>query len=180
MRAGVLRRISAGLSWLEEGLVCLFLAAMLLLFCTQIFLRVFFTSGIVWADPLLRYLVLWTGMMGAVVATRRGKHIAIDVVSHLLPKRVMLWLYVVLDIFSVAVSAVLTYASALFVRNEATFGGVQSLLGLDSWQLNLIFPVAFGLITLRFLVNCWQSLRRALTGAHHELEPVLTKHHADS
>jgi TRAP-type C4-dicarboxylate transport system permease small subunit len=44
------------LTWTEEAFLCLLLVAMILLACVQIFLRTFYSSGILWADPLLRYM----------------------------------------------------------------------------------------------------------------------------
>ncbi|TNF86538.1 MAG: TRAP transporter small permease subunit, partial [Gammaproteobacteria bacterium] len=65
----------------EDALLVILLTAMIVLACTQILLRNFFDSGIVWIDPLLRVMVLWIGLVGATVATRHNKHIRIDLLS---------------------------------------------------------------------------------------------------
>ena len=56
----------------EDALLVILLTAMIVLACTQILLRNFFDSGIVWIDPLLRVMVLWLGLVGATVATRHN------------------------------------------------------------------------------------------------------------
>ena len=53
--------ILRSISWIEETFLCLLLFSMILLACVQIFLRFFFSGGFAWADPLLRYMVLWAG-----------------------------------------------------------------------------------------------------------------------
>ena len=53
----------------EEKMLCLLLAAMIVLACLQIFLRTAVSGGLLWIDPLLRYLVLWSGLLGAVAAS---------------------------------------------------------------------------------------------------------------
>jgi len=136
---------------LIDSLLCLLLVAMIILACLQIGLRTFFSGGILWADPMLRYLVLWCGMLGAVVATREKKHIGIDVLGYLAPVQIKVWIELVIDLFSSLVAAVLTWAAVIFVRNELLFGG-PSLLNVPSWIWNLIFPVAFALITIHFLL----------------------------
>ncbi len=136
---------------LIDSLLCLLLVAMIILACLQIGLRTFFSGGILWADPMLRYLVLWCGMLGAVVATREKKHIGIDVLGYLVPVQIKVWIELVIDLFSSLVAAVLTWAAVIFVRNELLFGG-PSLLNVPSWIWNLIFPVAFALITIHFLL----------------------------
>lgn len=137
------------LQQLEDVFLCLLLISMILLASVQIILRSFFSGGLLWADPLLRYMVLWSGMFGAAVATRTGKHIALDVVSYLVPANRKAWLHLLIHVFSVFVSAALTWAAISFVRNEAEFGGT-SLLSVPSWGWNLVFPLAFALITFRF------------------------------
>ncbi|MDW7772296.1 MAG: TRAP transporter small permease [Desulfobulbaceae bacterium] len=138
-------------TWLPDGLLCLLLAAMIGLACIQIFLRTFFSGGFLWADPLLRYLVLWSGMLGAVVATREGRHISIDVVTYLAPERLRKWISLIVNLFSCAVAGILTLAAITFVGNELQYSnGV--LLHIPFWAWNLIFPAAFGLITLHFFI----------------------------
>jgi TRAP-type C4-dicarboxylate transport system permease small subunit len=127
------------------------LVAMIVLACLQIGLRTFSSGGLLWADPILRYLVLWCGMLGAVVATREKKHIGIDVLGYLAPPHIKVWIDLVIDAFSSLVVAILTWASVIFVQNERLFGG-PSVLDVPSWIWNLIFPMAFGLITIHFLL----------------------------
>jgi len=145
------------ISWTEETFLCLLLSAMIILACMQIFFRFFFAGGFAWADPLLRYLVLWAGLFGAVVATKRGKHISIDILSHLLPATFKPWLQAGLNLFSAGICIVLTYAAVNFVRDEALYGG-RGLLHIPSWGLNLAFPIAFGFISLRFLILTLNNL----------------------
>jgi TRAP-type C4-dicarboxylate transport system permease small subunit len=137
-------------SWTEEALLCLVLLAMILLACTQIFLRTFYSSGILWADPLLRYMVIWAGLLGAGVATKQAKHISIDIISHIVPEMLIPWMRFLLNIFSAIVCFILTYAAIKFVRDEALYGG-RGVLDIPSWGLNLIYPLAFGIIAFRFL-----------------------------
>jgi TRAP-type C4-dicarboxylate transport system permease small subunit len=156
--AGVFRIFFTLLNRLEELFLCLLLLTMIGLACTQIILRDFFASGFVWADPLLRYLVIWVGLFGADIATRKKKHIAIDIISYLIPPQYEAWLLALIHLFSATVCMVITYAAVIFIQNEAAFGGGREILGVPSWGMNFAFPVAFGLISLRFLILCVTEL----------------------
>ena len=145
------------LAWLEEAFLCVLLSGMIILACVQIFLRFFLSSGFVWADPLLRYMVLWAGLFGAAVATKQGKHITIDIISHMLPEQYQSWLQALLNLFATGVCSILTYAAVIFVRDEAAYGG-RALLDIPSWGLNLVFPLAFGIISFRFLILTLNNL----------------------
>ena len=71
---------------IEDGLLVIILSSMIILAVYQIIARNLFSEGVVWIDPLLRTLVLWVGLSGAVVATRTDNHIRIDVFAKYLPK----------------------------------------------------------------------------------------------
>lgn len=153
--------ILRSISWIEETFLCFLLTSMILLACVQIFLRFFFSSGIVWADPLLRYMVIWVGLFGASVATKRSKHISIDIISHLVPEKFLPWLHAFINFFSASVCIGLTYAAVIFVRDEAFYGG-RGILGIPSWGLNLAYPIAFGIITGRFLILSCKDLGKII------------------
>jgi len=145
------------ISWTEMAFLCLLLFSMILLACVQIFLRFFYSSGILWADPLLRYMVIWVGLFGAAVATKQSQHISIDIISHLVPEKFLPWLHWFINFFSASVCIVLTYAAIIFVRDEAFYGG-RGILDIPSWWLNLAYPIAFGIIASRFLILAVKDL----------------------
>ena len=146
----------------EETVLSLFLTVMILLTCVQIILRTFFSSGLLWADPFLRYLVLWTGFLGAAMATSEGKHIAMDVIGYLLPQSMQSWLRIATNLFSAVVAGFLTWSAYLFIQSEIQFGN-GSLLGIPSWVWGLIFPLAFALISIRFVMAAWGTARAVVT-----------------
>lgn len=137
---------------LEEVLLSILLTVMILLACYQIGLRWFTSGGLAWIDPLLRYLVLWSGLLGAVLATARDNHIALDAIGYLLQRRLKLWVHLLTDGFCVIVSVFLFRATLLFIKSEIEYGG-PGLFGLDTWLWFLIFPIAFGLILLHFSID---------------------------
>jgi TRAP-type C4-dicarboxylate transport system permease small subunit len=153
--------ISSILSRTEEAFLCLLLFSMILLACAQIFLRIFYSSGIVWADPLLRYMVIWVGLFGAAVATKQSNHISIDIISHLVPEKFLVWLHGLINFFSACVCIILTYAAVIFVRDEAFYGG-RGILDIPSWWLNLAYPIAFGIIGGRFLILACKDLGKII------------------
>lgn len=136
---------------IEEKLLCLMLAAMIILSCLQILLRSVYSSGLLWIDPLLRYLVLWCGLVGAVSATSQGKHIALDLTGNRLPPAIEPWLTLLVHFFCTLAASGLTWAGWLFLRGEIEGGG-QGPLALPLWFWNGIFPLAFGLIAMKYLL----------------------------
>ncbi len=148
----------------ERLLLCLLLTAMILFACLQIVLRTFFESGLLFIDPLLRYLVLWCGLIGAVSGTGQGKHIALDITGDHLPKKLQPWITLVTYLFSSLAAGGLTWAAWRFLAGEIDFGG-PGPLSLPLWFWKGIFPVAFGLITLKYLLLFFMQLRAVCTSS---------------
>jgi TRAP-type C4-dicarboxylate transport system permease small subunit len=149
---------------LEDGLLALILGLIVLIAPLQIFLRNFFGTGIGWGDPLLRVLVLWVGMLGALAATRGRRQISIDVLSQLVGERAQSGVGVVTSFFTSVVCAVVAYHSARFVASEMEYG-TSAFAGVPAWACELVIPVAFGLIALRYALYAIGDLRAVIAGS---------------
>ncbi len=136
----------------EELLLCAILLLLVVLACLQIVLRLFFDSGLIWADPLLRYLTLWGGMLGAVLAVSQEKHISLDILNNFIGKQLRKYLKIINWSFCTIVCGFLSYASWRFIQDEFAFGG-SAILTIPSWVWNLIFPLGFGIMMLRYFVG---------------------------
>jgi TRAP-type C4-dicarboxylate transport system permease small subunit len=154
---------------LEDGLLALILGIMVLLAPLQIFLRNFFNEGITWGDPLLRVLVLWVGMLGALAATRGRRQISIDVLSHVVGTRVRAGVGVVTSLFTAAVSGLVAYHSARFVLSEYEYE-TTAFAGVPAWTCEIVIPLAFGLIALRYALYGVGDVRDFLAGAPAEAD----------
>lgn len=146
--------------WLE-GVLALLLGALLLLACTQIILRSGANTTLLWIDPMLRYLVLWSGFVGAILASLQGKHIAIDMSSLLLPKKYRGILAFAVSTVSALTCYGLLWASWLFIISEKEYGGA-GLLGVASWIWNLIFPITFAAMSIIYTLEILATLLRPL------------------
>lgn len=154
MRSGPLPRAAeparGALQKLEEMVLALMLGAMIVLAALQIVLRSLLGTGIAWADPLLRVLVLWVGLLGAVAASREGRHISVDVLSRILPRRARAGVGCATSLFSAALAGIIAYHGVRFVASEFRFESV-AFSGTPAWALESVIPFAFSAIALRYL-----------------------------
>ena len=146
---------------LEEGVLVLLVGSLLVLAFAQILLRNFLGITWLWGDPLVRHLVLWSSFLGALIATRLDRHIRIDAVLRLLPRRPRLVAAALGDAIAAAVCLILTPLAARFVIDEHDYGG-DAFLGLPRWTLQLVFPIVFGGMGLRFAGRAVTGIRSAL------------------
>jgi len=152
-----LKQWNETLGRVEKFLIVVMLSGMILVAFLQIVLRNAFSTGISWGDPLVRYLVLWVGFIGASLATKEEKHITLEVFSRWFSANRAFYLKLVSQLVSAVICGLLTFAGWTFVQNEAQMGGV-ALLKIPIWILQMIIPITFGLMTLRFLINFTAAL----------------------
>ena len=144
---------------IEDALLVLLLSIMILLATTQILLRNFFDLGFVWADPLLRVMVLWLGMIGATVATRDNKHIRIDLLSRFFRRNTHRLIQSVIGQFSAWICLTIGWYGMLWIQLDYA-DGVTAVAGIPAWMLEIIVPISFALIGLRYFVMSvnWMQL----------------------
>ena len=137
----------------EDGVVTLAALGVIVLPLAEVVLRRLFGTGIPGAAPFTSHLTLVVGLIGAAIAAREGKLLALAT-GTLLPEG---WLRDVAKVISALVGSMVATVLAL--------GGVRLLqvhreaakpiaLGIPVWVVDLAFPIAFGLIALRLV---WQS-----------------------
>lgn len=142
---------------LEDLIVVSILTGMILLAAGQILLRNFFDVGFIWTDELLRILVLWIALAGAVAASRADKQINIAILDRFLPRKLATLSKLIVHLFTMAVCGLITAVSVQFVQTSRDYGDV--LLGqVPAWLLQLALPMGFGLLTWRYAVFSVQGL----------------------
>jgi TRAP-type transport system small permease protein len=147
----------------EEMFLVALMVVLILLSSAQIALRNLFAVTLPWADPLIRHLVLWSGFVGALIATRFDKHIHIDSLLRPLLPRPRALVQALTGLFSALVCILMTWVSLQFVAAEKSYGH-GSLLGIPTWGLQLVFPLAYGLLALRFLCQSAHRLHQSVRG----------------
>jgi TRAP-type C4-dicarboxylate transport system permease small subunit len=157
----ILQRALEFLRRIEDWLLAILVLILVVLAGGQIVMRDFFHTGISWADPLMRQLVLWTGMLGALAAVRDEKHIALDVLQRFLSPLVQKIARILTFGFAAAICAALAWFSYKMLSVDyASASPSSAFASPPAWIPEIILPTAFGLMSLRF------ALRAFLPPAH--------------
>jgi TRAP-type C4-dicarboxylate transport system permease small subunit len=162
----IVDRLDSKISKIETALITILLTLMILMAFSQIVLRNFFATGIDWGDALVRYLVVWVAFIGAAIATREGKHITIDLLSRWLTGTGSIAIQALACFFSAVICGLLTLAAIRFIWFEAQMGGT-AFFKLPIWVPELIMPVTFGLMTLRFTIGMFKEIRTMIHQGDH-------------
>ncbi len=153
----ILHVIDQSLYHTENVLIFAIIVMMVVLSFLQVILRNFFNTGLLWADIFLRHLVLWVGFIGASLATRNDRHINIDLLSRLVSKRYLIPIKIITQLFAIVVVIILARASYLFVMSEKEAGAIV-FSNIPAWYIQIILPIGFSLIVIRFLLKILEEL----------------------
>ncbi|HSK09082.1 MAG TPA: TRAP transporter large permease subunit [Vicinamibacterales bacterium] len=148
------------------GVLCLL--AMVALPLVEIVGRPLLGIGVPGSVGLVQHLTMWVAFVGAMIASRQRRHLALATASFL-PARVRPVADVVASAATATVGAVLAWTSAQMVYSERL--SVQTLTGnLPIWAVQTIIPIGFGVVALR----AWWQAGRPLVAEGQEAPPSLS------
>lgn len=151
-----IQRILTALHHLEDGILVSLLLTMIVLAFTQIALRNGFDTGLSWGDTLLRVMVLWIALLGAMVATRQRQHINIDVVSRFLPVMAQRVTQVASSLFAALICAILAKYTFNFVQMEYDSPSI-AFANVPTWLCESIMPISFCIMSVRYFLFAVQD-----------------------
>ena len=152
----IMQRLDAAGRFIENAFLVGLLGTMMLLSVAQIIAREFFDTGFFWAGEFIRILVLWLAMVGAVAACRENRHIRVDAISHWLSETLVKVVRLAVDLFAALVCAVIAWQSWRYIQEEIEYEDVV-LFDTPAWIVHIVVPVAFALMSYRFLVGVGQT-----------------------
>jgi TRAP-type C4-dicarboxylate transport system permease small subunit len=121
--AGALAAAEGWFVRLNQWLVIALMASMAVLVFTNVVSRYVFNYSIIWVEELTQYQMVWITYLGAGLALREGRHVAVDTLQDLLPQplrrfaRLLIW--IAMAAFLVALT-ILGFQIAAFTWDQET------------------------------------------------------------
>ncbi len=134
----------------EDAVASLALALIVVLLPAEILARAFNTT-VPGALPIVQHLTLWVGFLGAALAARDGKLLALATGTFIPEGPWRRAAEIFAATVAAGVSALLVRASLEFLLSEKEFGGDTVALGIPVWVALVVLPVSFALIALRLV-----------------------------
>jgi len=145
----------------ENLLVSLALAALVLLPLGEIVLRKLFQTGISGATAFQQHLTLLIGLLGGALAARERRLLALSTLLNVLKGQWQVLARVFSSAFAAGISVFLCVGAAQLVQTEKEAGKILAY-GIPLWTIQLVMPLGFGVIALRLLWRAAESWRGRL------------------
>lgn len=131
------------------GMVILILMlALVTLVFMQVVLRYMFSSGMVWAEELERFIFVWLMFLGISMGIYKQRHIAITFVVERIEKYFK-GVNLLIHMITGAFFCVLTWQGAMFVVEN--FSGTASVLPIGIGYIYSIIPLS-GVLAIVFII----------------------------
>lgn len=134
-------------------------------------------NGFGWSQELALVLLLWVGLLGGSMATREGRHIAVDAVRRILPEKLVRPFEIVSGLVTVSLCLFLTALALEYVHGNyidwRESGGRAFLfesLSIPYFVATLPIVIGFGMTALRFLQVIFHGATEVDVLASHGLE----------
>jgi TRAP-type C4-dicarboxylate transport system permease small subunit len=136
---------------LEDAFLLFLVAAIILLPVMQILSRLLEWQGLLWTNQAARLDVLWLSLTGAMIASRQQQHIRIDLLQHFKTAGWYKWVQRFSHFCTASICAVIAWFCSGLVKQDYIYGS-SAFLDLPLWICEMIIPLAFSVIALRFSV----------------------------
>ncbi|MEK3992249.1 TRAP transporter small permease [Robertmurraya sp. FSL R5-0851] len=133
--------------WLFNFLAIVF-GGIAILTVYQVFARYVLNSPLVWSEEIIKYLMIWIVLLGTAIALRKGLLISVEIVLHIVPKKIQKVMQIIITLFNITFLFLLVQYG--FTILETIQGQTTGAIELPvSWTYAAI-PVA----SIIALVNC--------------------------
>ena len=144
----------------EDTFISILLVASSAILFVNVVARYVFNSGMVWAEELVRYQIVWLVFVGASVAARKGIHIGVEAIVHMLPAGARRAVQILVYALCITFCAVLVFYGIELMLQTRSFNQRTPAMQAPFWIAQLAIPVGAALMGIRFT----QELVRAVRG----------------
>ncbi|HWK97259.1 MAG TPA: TRAP transporter small permease [Pseudolabrys sp.] len=150
-----LRRASAILARIEDGLAGLVLAAVLGVVAYELTVRGIFGRSNLWTDEMSRVLLIVMTYISAIGLTRDGAHVRVELLTSMLPPKAQAAMDTLSDLLCLLFALSATWLGYKYVQESALFGisFAHSNLPFPLWAAQSIIPIGFGAMSLRLVLR---------------------------
>jgi TRAP-type transport system small permease protein len=122
------------------NILALIFGLVTLLTIYQVFARYVLNSPLVWSEEVIRYSMIWIVLLGTAVAIRQGLMVSVEIVLHIVPKKIRKVMEVIIVVLNIVFLIILIRYGLILVG--ATSGQNVGALDLPISIIYYAAPVA--------------------------------------
>lgn len=152
-------RFLDGIERVLYWILAFLIGAMTLVMIYQVVLRYVFNNANIWAEELIKFMFIWSVMLGGCIAVRKNSHLRIEVFIDMLSPAKKAWIQIVTYSLVMAFLAVLLVLGLVLVSNTT----VNRSAGLGVPMAIPYFSVPLGAFLM--MLACVEFMLKNVEGA---------------
>lgn len=124
-----------------------------------VIMRYIFNDARSWVDEVSQYLIIWGVLIGTSVALRNNHHIKVDMLFDKFTNRGKYYVTLFAHAVGVSFGLFLLYYGGSLVNFTLKSGQLSTDVGIPLYIVYSILPLMGFLLTLRFLVKLYETLK---------------------
>jgi TRAP-type C4-dicarboxylate transport system permease small subunit len=142
----------------NQGLIVVLMASMAVLVFANVVMRYVFNNSIFWVEEFTQYQMIWVAYLGAGLALREGRHVAVEMLQDVLPvpiRQFIRWCIALAMAFFLLALIVFGVQIAVFTWEQET-----PAMGLPAGLPYLGIPIGAAAMLLHLLLFWRQYIAR--------------------
>ncbi|MCW8902002.1 MAG: TRAP transporter small permease [Gammaproteobacteria bacterium] len=149
----------------KYSITILFAVATLMLF-SNVVLRYFFDTGLIWVLELVQYLFAWVVLIGAAHGVKVGVHLGIDILLDRMATKFRKATLMLAILCCIIFVAIVDYNSFIYTFKIYQWGDITEDLQIPQWIPYLSIPIGLSLMLYHFLSLAWEIVTEQRTNIH--------------
>lgn len=146
---------------LEEIVAGVFMVLMSVCTVGNVVARYVFNSPVAWAEEFARYAFVWVVFLGAVACTKQKRHIIIDAMIGVLPRRTRAWVLLFADLLIIGLMVTLVrYGWVLTTMSTEP----TSMMEIPQYLIYVAVPLSAFLVILYTIRDFRRTLETVRAG----------------
>ena len=150
-----LTKIKKGMNFLLSRIAAVLLSAMTLLVLYQVFTRYVLNSPAAFTEEIVRYLLIWTGFIGAAYAFSTRQHMALVLVRDRLSPNRKKVLMTAIDVLILVLFVIIIGGTKLALSAVKEY---SALLGISRGLVYSMAPISGVFIILAQIINIYEDV----------------------
>ena len=149
--------------YLEEYFLVTTLVVMVVVIFLQVVMRYVFQNSLSWSEELARYLFLWQVWVGASYATKKSRHLRVEILRDALPSLGQKILETLATLIWLAFAVLVVYLSYGITTKVMASSQITPALHLPMFIPYASVPVGMALMVFRVLQKLYLDIKKPVS-----------------
>ncbi|WP_291299628.1 TRAP transporter small permease [Desulfosporosinus sp. BICA1-9] len=167
---GILGQTMGFLTKLLNGILAILLALMVIIVFSNVIGRYFLGSSLAWSEEVSRFLFIWLVFFGAILAYINDEHLALDILTKVLPKKGSQLIAVIADLLVIYALSLITIGGYKITVENMTW--LSPAASIPYGYVYIVVPFTGSILIIQAVLKIFRHVKALFSSSVHYETPV--------